>query len=135
MSDVNRKLLDLISTLVDECNVLALDIHVVDYYGKELAERVIRDGFAGVVRAGPDDDVHELLWEHRFLPTEEALRIVGLKRISSRYQIAQMPGAIGLEDDANLVVRYARDDPDAVAEVRRRHAERREAWAQTRETS
>ena len=127
VSDFDRKLVDLISTLTDECIVDSLRSQI-EYYGKELVARVVRDGFAGVVRAAPEDDVHDMLREMRFLPTEEALRLAGLKRISWDYRIAQKPGAIGLEDDASLIFRYAADDPDAVADVRSRHAEGWERW-------
>jgi len=127
----DRQLVDLISTLTDESLVEPLR-SVVNYSGKELTARVIRDGFAGVLRAALDEDFHDVLGEElremRFLPTEEALRIVGLKRISLDYHVAQKPGAIGLEDDAGLIFRYAADDPDAIAEVRARHAEGWERW-------
>ena len=37
---------------------------------------------------------------------------------------------IGPEDEPDLIYRYAADEPEAVAEVRRRHAERRNRWEQ-----
>jgi hypothetical protein len=36
--------------------------------------------------------------------------------------------AIGPEDEADLILRSAADDPKAIDEVRLRHAERREVW-------
>jgi hypothetical protein len=121
MSDVDNDLLDLISTLTDECTVLGLKMHVVDHYGRERAARVVRDGFAGVVHIEDGEDNFEVLQAKRFLPWEEALRVIGLKRISWRYEIAQLPGAVGFEDDPHLIFRYAADDPDAIAAVRAQH--------------
>jgi hypothetical protein len=44
-----------------------------------------------------------------------------LKRISWRYSVAQMPGAIWPEEEPNLILRYAADEPEAIVEVRSRH--------------
>jgi hypothetical protein len=44
-----------------------------------------------------------------------------LERISWRYSVAQMPGAIWPEEEPNLILRYAADEPEAIVEVRSRH--------------
>jgi hypothetical protein len=131
VSDFDEKLIELISTLTDECQVIGLR-GVVDGYGKDRSARVIRDGFAGVIRLAEQDDIFHITPDEHFLRTKEAVRVIGLRRISWRYMVAQTPAAIALEDEPNLVFKYAADDPEAITEVRRRHAERREEWERRR---
>jgi hypothetical protein len=59
------------------------------------------------------------------LTTDEALAVVEESPVSSNYKVHQAPGTLELEDEPDLLFRYAADDLDAIDEVRRRHAERR----------
>ena len=138
MNDFDRKLVDLIAELTDEGVVNSLDLFV-DHYGREFCTRVIEDDFA-VVRHVPFDDnfreaMDRTLWEGRFVPTDDALRQVGEPKISLDYFLSAGPWApIGLEDQPNLIFRYAADEPEAVDEVRQRNAERRKAWERKRKS-
>jgi hypothetical protein len=110
MSDFNRDLIDLISTLTDEGQVISLRDAVEDY-GVELVARVLNDGFAVVAKSL--DDFH-----FDVLPPDEALR--ALEDDATECVIGQAPTAVALEDEPNLIFRYAADDQAAIAEVRSR---------------
>jgi hypothetical protein len=124
MTDFDRQLADLLSTLTDEGQVVPLR-YVVEDYGTERTERAIRDGFAVIRRAGDDLD------DDSFLPIEEAVVVLHHVRKTDDYIILGRPwAAIGLEDEPNSIFRYAADEPNAIAEIRSRHAERRQRWEQ-----
>jgi hypothetical protein len=99
---------------------------VLDHWGRERAPRLITDGFVVVRRAR---NALEGLDPATFLPSDEALTLMHHLRKTDDYVITDAPYAgICLEDEPDLIFRYAADDPDAIAEVRRTHAERRELW-------
>jgi hypothetical protein len=124
VSDVDRKLVSLIEELTDSGLVWPL-AQVVGEWGRELPARVITDGFA-VVRRGGDD-----LDDDSFLPIDDAVVVLHHLRKGDDYVIAEGPwGPICPEDEPELISLYAADEPKAVTEVRRRHAERRQAWEQ-----
>jgi hypothetical protein len=112
VNDFDRQLVDLISTLTDEGQVVLLR-DVAEDYGKELVTAVVEDGFAVV--ANTFDDFHFQV----LVSTDNALRLLGDS--ASECVIGQARGAIALEDEPNLIFRYAAGDPDAIAEVRSRH--------------
>jgi hypothetical protein len=128
VSDRDRKLVDLID---DVTGGVVQDVrYLVDVYGSAAVARVIGDGFGVVfLVSGSDPEYHEAvqraLNECRVLTTEDAVALVRTPLIPPDYRIHQAPGAFDLEDEPNLLFRYAADDPEAVAEVRRQHAERR----------
>jgi hypothetical protein len=132
MTGFDRKLVDLISELTDCGMVLPLK-SVLDFWGRERAARVITDGFAVVRR---NADAARSLDDASFVSTEDALVLVHHLRKTTwdapdAHLILAGPWAsIGPEDEPDLIARYAADDPGAVAEVQRRHAERRYAWEQ-----
>ena len=68
------------------------------------------------------------LRSQRFISAEDALVVISQPPIPPDYFTHQAPAAFELEDEPNLIFRYAADDSDAIAEVRRRHIERRHAW-------
>jgi hypothetical protein len=124
MSDFDRKLVNLADDVTGG-QVLHLS-DLVDDCGSNLVSRVIADGFGAVVHLQNwTDDFHERIREalraQRFIPTQEALRVISQKPIPLDYFTHQAPGALGLEDEPNLIFRYAADDPEAIAEVRSRH--------------
>ena len=124
MNDFDRKLVDLITELTDEGTVWPL-AGVTGYWGREIAARLITDGFA-VVYDGEAARRFDRLENVQFLPVDEALVLLHHLRKADDYVIAEAPWApICLEDYPDLIFRYAADDPEAVAEVRQRHAERR----------
>ena len=123
MTDFDRKLADLIATLTDEGQVWPLDLALHEY-GPELTARILADGFA-VVRAVPYADFDD----DNLLPVEDAVVLLHHLRKTDDYIVAAGPwAAICLEDEPNLIFSYAANEPKAVAEVRSRHAQRREAW-------
>jgi hypothetical protein len=130
----DRKLLELIAELTDEGMVWPLK-HVLDTWGREPAARVIADGFA-VVRQRRDADKDGGLDDANFVSAKDARILVYHLRETEwdapeAYVILAGPwAAIGPEDDTDLIFRYVADDPEAIAEVQRRHAERRDAWEQ-----
>ena len=121
--DTDRELVNLLSTLTDEGQVVPLREAVGDF-GPEHVARVIRDGFAVVFQA-PDDasweTVIQHMWDWPCLPCEEAAVLVRLDPVPPQYRIRRAVGALALEGAPNLVFDYAADAPDAVAEVRARH--------------
>jgi len=127
MNDYNRQPVDLIASLTDEGQVWPLDL-LVGEYGPRLATRVIADGFAAIRR-----DSYENLEDSSFLSIEDATVIINRSYEMSDYVIAAGPWApVALEDEPNLIFGYWSDEPDAVAEVRRHNAERREPWVKCR---
>jgi hypothetical protein len=135
VNDFDRQLIDLISDLTDEGQFVPLR-SVLDDYGPKLAARAIADGFAVVHQAPLEgwnyhDVLRRILREQRFLPEADALALVERQNIDLDYFMAAAPWAIALEEMPSLVFRYAADDPEAVAEVRSRTENRREAWEQT----
>jgi len=131
MNDFDRRLVNLIEDVTGGAVLNLGDL--VDDCGPTLVSRVIADGFGAVVYVPnwPDkfqDRIDQALRSQRFIPTEEALVLISQPPISPDYFTHQAPGAFELEDEPNLIFRYAADDPDAIAEVRRRHIERRRAW-------
>jgi hypothetical protein len=132
--DHDRALFALITELTDEGMVYDLK-GVLDMYGRERAARVVADGFA-VIRRRRDVDAPGGLDGMNFVPTEDARIVVNHLRKKpwdspDAYIILAGPwAALGPEDDPSLILRYAADDPQAVAEVRLRHAERRDRWEQ-----
>lgn len=128
---VERMLIELIAELTDYGMVWPLK-DLTDHRGREQVGRVVADGFA-VVRNTRDtlpDDGYD---NANFLPTEDALVLLHhlRKREWDDYRILAGPwGAIHREDEPDLISRYAADDPEAVSEVRRRHADLRERWEQ-----
>jgi len=127
MNDYNRQRLDLIAGLTDEGQVWPLDL-LVGKYGPKLATRGIADGVAVICR-----DSYESLEDSSFLSIEDAIVIINRSYEMSDYVIAAGPSTpIALEDEPNLIFGYGSDKPDAVAEVRRHNAERREPWVKCR---
>lgn len=128
----DRKLLGLITELTDEGMVWPLKM-ALDTWGRERAARVVADGFA-VLRNRRNADADGGLGDANFVPTEDAPVVIHHLRKTAwdapdAYVIVAGPwGAIGPEDEPDLIFRYVADDPDAVAEVRRRHAELLQAW-------
>ena len=119
MTDYDRRLFFLIEELTD-CGIVMSLRSTVDDWGREHTKRVIADGFAVIRPEGADLD------DGNFLDVEAANAVIDHLRKTDNYVIIAGPwAAIGPEDDPDLIRRYAADDPEAVAEVRRRHAERR----------
>jgi hypothetical protein len=114
--------------------VLPLD-RALHTWERERVARVIEDGFA-VARRNRDADKDGGLDDANFVSTEDARTLVNHLRKTAwdapdAYVIHDAPWAgIGPEDEPDLIYQYAADDPEAVAEVRRRHAERRNRWEQ-----
>jgi hypothetical protein len=131
---IDRSLLHLITELTDEGMVWPLE-SVLDTWGRERAIRVLADGFA-VIRSRRDADKDGGLGAANFVTTEDARVLVHyLKKTAwdapDAYVISAGPwAAIGPEDEPDLIFRYTADDPEAVTEVRRRHAELRRVWEQ-----
>lgn len=122
MSDPDRKLVSLIEELTDSGPVWPL-ASAVDEWGRELPARVIADGFAALRQgySNLDDD--------NFIPVEEAPTVIQHVGKADDYLILAAPWApIHLEDEPDLILRYAANNAVAISEVRRRHTERREAW-------
>jgi hypothetical protein len=121
MNDHDRQLFLLIEELTDCGMVMSLQ-STVDHWGREHTKRAIADGFAVIRRTGTD------LGDGDFVPTTDAAAVVDHLRRADEYVIIAGPwAAIGPEDDPSLILRYAADDPDDLAEVRRRSAEKRAA--------
>jgi hypothetical protein len=101
---------------------------VVEEYGRPLVTRVLADGFGVVLLLpeGSNEAVQEAITECRFLPLDEALALVAKRVIPDEYRGHGAPGALDFQTDWRLLRPYASDNPEAVAEVRRLHAERRE---------
>jgi hypothetical protein len=124
-----RMLIELIAELTDYGTVWPLK-SLIDNWGREQVGRVVADGFA-VVRKTRDtlpDDGYD---NASFLPTEDALVLLHhlRKREWDDYRILAGPwGPIHREDEPDLISSYAADDPEAVSEIRRRHADLRAAW-------
>jgi len=133
--ETDRELVDLIATITDEGQVVRLAAFAEDY-GSERCARVIRDDFAVVHHVQDGEDIHQtvdrVVFKGGFFSQEEALRQVAAAE-TSRDVLCQGPWSpIGLEDEPDLIFRYCADEPEAVAEIRRRNKERREAWEQQR---
>ena len=122
MSDFDRELIDVI-TDVTSGQVWHLG-DLVDDHGPAFVSRAIADGF-GVVGNAPWKHHREALRAHSFIPEHEAIALVHEPDIPEEYWLHEAPGALRLEDEPNLIFSYAADDPEAIAEVRRRNAERR----------
>ena len=119
MTGYDRQLFILIEELTD-CGMVMSPQSTIDYWGREHTKRVLADGFAVIRRGGADLD------DANFLDAEEAHVVIDHLRKTDDYANIEGPWApIGPEDEFDLIRRYAADDPEAVAEVRRRHAERR----------
>ena len=100
---------------------------LVEEYGRPLVTRVLADGF-GVVLLLPEwsnDAIREAIFDCRFLPLDEALALVAKPVIPDEYHGHGAPGALDFQTDWRVLRPYASDDREAVAEVRRLHAERR----------
>jgi len=111
---------------------------LVDEHGRPLVTRVLADGFGVLLRLPEwsDDAIREAIADCQFLPLEETLAVVAEPVISDEYRGHSAPGALDFQTDWRLLRPYASDDPEAVAEVRRVHAERREpAEQQQREAA
>jgi hypothetical protein len=101
---------------------------LVEEYGRPLVTRVLADGF-GVILAvdeWSEEAIREALIECRFLPLDETLTLVETV-IPDGYWGHEAPGALDFQTDWKILRPYASDDPEAIAEVRRLHAERRES--------
>jgi hypothetical protein len=111
---------------------------LVEDHGRPLVTRVLADGF-GVVLVLPEwsnEAIREAIAECRFLPLDETLALVEKPVIPEEFRGHAAPGALDFQTDGPLLRRYASDDPEAVAEVRRLHAEQREpAERQRRESA
>jgi hypothetical protein len=109
--------------LIEELTECGMDFSlesVADHGGRVCSKRVIADGFAVIRRGGTD------LGDNNFLAGDEAKVVIDHLRKTEDYVIMAEPWApLGSEDDFDLIHRYAADVPEAVAEARRRHAERR----------
>jgi hypothetical protein len=120
-------LLGLISTLTDEGQTLQLR-EVVDDFGPARVARVIRDGFAVVFQA-TDDEFWEAVANQPFdwpahrknLPIDEATELVQLDPVPLDYRIRGAPNALEMVGAPHLLLDYATDRRDAIAEVRARH--------------
>src|SRR5438132_8064228 len=98
---------------------------LVKEYGRALVTRVLADGF-GIVLLLPEwsnDAIHEAIIECRFLPLDESLALVAKPVIPDEYFGHGAPGALDFQTDWRVLRPYASDDPKAVAEVPRLHAE------------
>jgi hypothetical protein len=110
---------------------------LVEEHGRPLVSRVLADGFL-VIFPVPDDDPQEAYFNCHFLAPNDALVVVEKPVIPDEYWCHEAPGALDPQVDHKLLRPYASDDPEAVNEVRRRHAEEREPaerrireWAKT----
>jgi hypothetical protein len=128
----DRQLLTLITELTDEGMVWPMK-SALDTWGRNRVARVIEDGFA-VVRQRRHAEADGGLGDLDFISAEEARVLVyHLPKTASdapdAYVIHAGPwAAIGPEDEPDLIFRYVADSPEAVAQVRHRHAELRQAW-------
>jgi hypothetical protein len=132
VSDLDRRLVFLIEELTDCGMVFSLE-SVVDLWGRDRTARVINDGFA-VVRNSPDAWRGDSgLSDDNFLPVEDAVVLIHHLKKTDDYLILEGPWApICPESELDLILRYAADDSAAVAEIRKRHAERRGTWERMR---
>jgi hypothetical protein len=100
---------------------------LVEEYGRPLVTRVLTDGF-GVLLLLPEwsnDAIHKAIADCQFLPLEETLAVVAEPAIPDEYWGHGAPWALDFQTDWRVLRPYASDDPEAIAEVRRLHAERR----------
>lgn len=125
MTEFNRPLYLLIGHVTEGTFWPLRDL--VEDHGRPLVARVLADGF-GVVFVVPEEsgDVSSAFFECQFLSLDETLGVVEEPVIPHGYWCHEAPGALDPQMDGKLLRRYASDDPEAVAEVRRVHAERRE---------
>ena len=134
--DTDRRLIDLIATITDEGQAIGLALFA-EHYGSERYARVIRDDIAVVWHVPNDKHFHGTLGRLRdageFLSQDDALLQVKGAESARDYVLSEGPWVpIALEDEPDLIFRYCADEPGALAEVRRRNKERREAWEQKR---
>jgi hypothetical protein len=126
VTEYNRQLARLMDEVTNGTTWLLRDL--VEDYGRPLVGRVLADGF-GVVFFIPDpwsnEAIDEALAECRFLSRDDMLALVEAPAVSHEYRGHAAPGALDFQTDWKILRPYASDDPDAVAEVRRLHAERR----------
>ena len=117
--ETDRKLLELITDLDGAVSELG---EIVAEHGTTLVSRVIADGIGAVFPARDRERVHTPghYGKQRSLPPDEALRIVELEQIPADYRIALSLDTLDPQLDGTLMLRYAADDPAAIAEVRSR---------------
>ncbi|HEY2353587.1 MAG TPA: hypothetical protein VGH79_01645 [Gaiellaceae bacterium] len=119
MPQHDGQLFELIQELTECGLVWPLD-SAVDVWDRERVKRVIADGFAVVRRRGSD------LHDDTFIPTDQANTAIDHLRTTDEYVLIAAPWVpIDPEYELDLVTRYAADEPEAIAEVRRAHSEKR----------
>ncbi len=125
MGEYNRQLARLMDQVT--CGAVWRLEDLVEEFGRPLVTRVLADGFGVIldVQEWDLDAVDDALFECKFLPVEEALALVEQAVIPTECWGHAAPGALDFQPDWRLLRPYASDDPEAVAEVRRRHAEQR----------
>ena len=122
MNEFNRSLYLLLGRLTEGTPQPLRDL--VAEHGRPLVSRVLADGFLVVL--APGGEPQETYFNCEFLSLEDALAVVEKPLVPDECWCHEAPGALDPQVDHTLLRPYASDDPDAITEVRRLHAERRE---------